>query len=357
MGTSPQNLPPPETPAPDPAVQIWMPSKHMGNLLMSLRTIAALVDFYGSGRCRLVIDESYRDIITASGISTETLYFPRKRIDAAAPGGKVRLAWDFIRRSRRPRPWIAIAVEGEVVSQRFLPLSGCRHSAGPENRYCRRFRVRLSLDHDRAHVFHNYAAVAEAITGRVPVPGYPLLKPAAEAKRTVQRLLAAGFEQSDRPYAVLHPCATKDYKQWPLQSFARLADQLARRNLNLVVTGAGDFDRQAIEQLMSLSDAPLLSLHNRLSLGQLIALLAGARLFAGNDTGPTHLAAAAGIPVFALFGPTDESLWGPLGENVTILRSDVPCEPGCLRRRCAVNYRCLQTLAPENVLEQMENCL
>ncbi len=156
------------------------------------------------------------------------------------------------------------------------------------------------------------------------------------------------------PYAVLHPCATKDYKQWPVESFARLAEYLAEKGMNVIVTGAGDFDRQTIARLLATANSPLLSLHDRLNPGELIALLSGARLFVGNDTGPTHLAAATGIPTFALFGPTDESLWGPLGDNVRILRSDVPCEPDCLRRRCPVNYRCIRTLAPETVAKHLD---
>ena len=355
MGTTQATLPSPDALAPGQTIQIWMPSKHMGNLLMSLRSIISLVDFYGASRCTLIIDETYRDIIEASPLQTRVIYFPRKAIDGASPIGKLAKAWTFIRRTRTPRPYLAIAVEGDKVSQRFLPLSGCRTSAGPDNRYCRNYRTRLPLDHGRAHVFEDYAAVAGQITGETPEPGYPRLRAGEEARNAAGRMLGERLEHPGQPYAILHPCATKDYKQWPVESFARVAEYLAGRGINVVITGAGEFDRKTIERLLSTAECSLLSLHNRLGLGELIALMQQAALFIGNDTGPTHLAAATGIPTFAIFGPTDETLWGPPGGNVHILRSDVPCEPSCLRRRCAVDYRCMRTLAPATVVHAIDD--
>ena len=52
------------------------------------------------------------------------------------------------------------------------------------------------------------------------------------------------------------------------------------------------------------------------------ALLAGCAGYVGNDSGITHLAAAVGIPVVALFGPTDPAVWAPSGRNVTVVRAE-----------------------------------
>ncbi len=57
-------------------------------------------------------------------------------------------------------------------------------------------------------------------------------------------------------------------------------------------------------------------------LGELANWLAGARVYIGNDSGITHLAAAVGTPTVALFGPTDPELWGPRGERVSCLRNE-----------------------------------
>ena len=340
---------------PGETVLLWMPSKHMGNLLVSLRAINALVQSTGDHRCVLIIDESYRELMEAAP-TPPVIYFPRQRIAGASLAGKLRLIAAFVREVRRHRPSVSIAIEGDTVSQKFVPLAGSRVSAGPDNRYCKYFSLKVPLDHGQQHVFHDYAAVARHLGGHGPAPGYVRLRATEPWRQRVAALLA------DAPYpgnahVILHPCATKDYKQWPVAAFARVADALSERHINVLLSGAGQRDGETISLLERAARRPLLSLHGKLSLGELVALAETARVFLGNDTGPTHLAAACGTPTVALFGPTDEHRWGPLGDNTAILRSDVPCEPDCQRRRCRVNYRCMRTLSATAVLDRIQPLL
>lgn len=339
---------------PQDAVTLWMPSKHMGNLLVSLLPVQRLEAALAGHPCTLVIDESYRDIMSATPLKSEIIYFPRREIDRAGILRKFILARDFIRQTRRRRTALAIAMEGDKVSQKFAPLSGCGLTVGPDNRYCKHYRVRLPLDHGQRHVFYDYEAVTRQLTGESLAPGYIALRATDACRQRVKALLAHQLPYPDRPCAILHPCATKDYKQWPTHCFAELADYLNERKINVIITGAGQFDGETIARLSGLVKNPVVSLHNQLGLGDFIALLQSAAFFLGNDTGPTHLAAACGIPTLALFGPTDEFLWGPMGANVHILRSAVPCEPDCLRRRCSVNYRCMQTLGTADVISRIQ---
>jgi len=271
--------------------------------------------------------------------------------------GKISAALGFIRDSRRLNPTIAIAVEGDKVSQKFAPLSGPRLTIGPDNRYCKHYSVKLPLDHGQRHVFHDYEAVPRQLTGNALAPGYIALNAPAGQQQKVKAMLREKLPYPDRPYIIIHPCATKDYKQWPTPFFAELADHINAKNINVVITGAGNFDAQTITRLCSLVTSPVLSLHNQLSLGEFIALLQSAVCFVGNDTGPSHLAAACGTPTFTIFGPTDEYLWGPLGDNVKILRSAIACEASCLRRQCDVGYRCMQTLNPASVIADIKTQL
>src|SRR5271170_919840 len=99
--------------------------------------------------------------------------------------------------------------------------------------------------------------------------------------------------------AVIHPFSGSRKKNWPLDRFQELAARLGEPVRWLagpedVLPGADRFD----------------------DLGELAEWLAGARVYIGNDSGITHLAAAAGTPTVALFGPTDPKVWGPRGERV-----------------------------------------
>lgn len=342
---------------PNQAVQIWMPSKHMGNLLLSLPAIAALIERFQTSPTTLVIDAAYRDIMAATGVTAEIIYFPRQTINTSGVVGKIREILQFIAAIRSPKPSASIAIEGDKVSQRFLPLSGCTTAIGPDNRYCKNFSVKLPLNADEKHVFFDYEAVSQQLTGKPTTPSYLPLSADIETSETISNLLQNKLPFPNNPYVILHPCATKDYKQWPTGYFAQVADFLSAQRINVIATGAGEFDSATINQLLTLSTSPIISLHNQLNLTQFIALLQNASAFVGNDTGPTHLAASCGIPTFAIFGPTDEFLWGPVGSNATIVRSDVACESACLRRQCAENYRCMLTLQPEVLIEKIQKCI
>jgi len=107
-------------------------------------------------------------------------------------------------------------------------------------------------------------------------------------------------EHSD--FAVIHPFSGSARKNWPLQRFREVAARLPFP----VRWCAGP--EEALEDAVRFDD-----------LYELGRWLASARVYIGNDSGITHLAAAVGTPVIALFGPTDPAVWGPRGECVRIL--------------------------------------
>jgi hypothetical protein len=121
------------------------------------------------------------------------------------------------------------------------------------------------------------------------------------------------------PPVFIHAGAGGDLKRWPLEQFLELARDLAGRGFPPVfLFGPADETVQrdfldAGTPYRFVSSPPLSDLASLLSLG------AG---FVGNDSGPAHVAAAAGVTVLALFGPTDPALWAPRGERVGVLLAE-----------------------------------
>jgi ADP-heptose:LPS heptosyltransferase len=111
-------------------------------------------------------------------------------------------------------------------------------------------------------------------------------------------------------FLAVHPGSGSPGKNWPLDRFAAAAGRLAGEEPWLLVQGPAEESLVAPAQALVAREWPLRVLG---------AALARAGLFIGNDSGVTHLAAAAGAPTLALFGPTDPGLWAPLGPRVTIL--------------------------------------
>lgn len=104
-------------------------------------------------------------------------------------------------------------------------------------------------------------------------------------------------------FAAIHPFAGSPKKRWPLERFRELARRLA--------------GGMSVEWCAGPEDE-LPGARRFEDLYELACWLATARIYAGNDSGPTHLAAAVGTPVVALFGPSDAAVWAPRGPHVAI---------------------------------------
>ncbi len=116
------------------------------------------------------------------------------------------------------------------------------------------------------------------------------------------------------PYAVIHPGSGGPRKRWPMERFAEAAAALRRRGLNVLWSqGPAEEDRGA-----GVTNGAVLTV----SLTELAGVLAGARLYIGNDSGVTHLAAAAGCSTLAVFGPTDPAVWAPMGAHCAVAVGD-----------------------------------
>jgi heptosyltransferase III len=107
-------------------------------------------------------------------------------------------------------------------------------------------------------------------------------------------------------FAVIHPFSGSARKNWPLEKFQSVA-----RNLERLMP---------VHWCSGPEDPPLAEAVHIADLYELACWLARARLYIGNDSGITHLAAAVGTPVLALFGPTDPEVWAPGGPHVRVAR-------------------------------------
>jgi heptosyltransferase III len=179
---------------------------------------------------------------------------------------------------------------------------------------------------------------------------------------------------------IVHAPSMWAYKQWPLAHYERLVSELLAQGRQVVLTGsASERDRQCIAPLRVLGAPPqLLDVSGRLDFNQLVTLMRSSALYIGPDTSVSHLAAAAGVPVIAIFGPTNPGRWGPWPAEpeagggyahsqpvqrvgkVILLQSELSCVP-CGRAGCEDHRQsrsdCLIDIGPDRVLEQVRAVL
>jgi len=186
-----------------------------------------------------------------------------------------------------------------------------------------------------------------------------VLVPGAAAEQRVQALLDT-HGLAGRAFAHLHPASRWLFKCWPAPKVAQLADALAARGLAIILTAAPDpQERAMIDAIRGAVQGPVVDLAGQLSLKEMAALTARAKLFVGVDSAPMHIAAAMGTPTVALFGPSGDIEWGPWRTAHRIVTSTThPCRP-CGQDGCGGGKvsECLTTLPVERVLAACDELL
>ena len=154
-----------------------------------------------------------------------------------------------------------------------------------------------------------------------------VMTPGAAAENRIAELLAAaGLKGGD--FIHLHPGSRWMFKCWPADKVAGLIELLNADSHALVLTAAPvPREREMIAAILARTAAPVLDLSGQLSLRELAALTAQAKLFVGVDSAPMHIAAAMGTPTVALFGPSGDREWGPWQVRQDVIVSDHSCRP------------------------------
>ena len=137
-------------------------------------------------------------------------------------------------------------------------------------------------------------------------------------------------------------------KCWAPERYAALAGRLiADFDADVILFGTAA-EHEVTERIAARMHHHPVDLTGKTTIGELPALFAACRLFIGNDSGAMHVAAAAGVPVVAIFGPTDAEGTSPVTSLRTLVQQHVSCSP-CFLRHCPVDHRCMTRVSVDAV--------
>jgi len=330
-----------------------MPDKHMGNLVVSLPAIDALMKHFQGKEFYLVIDNAYSEIIESIISEEYVTFYPRKRFNTGSYLRRSLSYIEFMRTIRKMQPDIAVDLQGGRTSSFITLFSGASTrvaSSFAKRPYAYNFKVNLS---EGKHKTYSYSEIATALGATVSERAYQLQSTRTRRVSLENKLKNVGIV-SERLIVTVHPGVGRLQKLWPVSGFATLADWLAAQEYQVVFFGGPD-ELERTREILSLLSHPTYNLVGTLSLGELMALFEVSSLFLGNDSGPMHLAAAMGTPIVALFGYADEARWGPRSEKSIVLRGQERCED-CSRKECQ-DPKCINTLSPDAVKSAIETLL
>lgn len=339
----------------------------LGDLVHTLPVAAALRARFPGARLDWLVDARYASILDlVPALDRRIVISPsgprRRRYDRPGHPNDVRLAgWlgviAAVREMRRQQYDVALDLQGLIKSAVLARWSGARRVVGFSRDHLRErqaaFFYTESCLPDAGHVVFKNLSVLRAFGLDVPSsPCFPLDIPASPALDTIRgRLEAMGAGE----FALLNAGAAWPNKRWPPDRFGRVAAALRRRYGLASVVSWGPGEEALAQAVVDASDGAALAAPPT-SVGDLLAVARAATLVVSGDTGPLHLAGAAGAPIVAVFGPTDAARNGPWSAaDITLSRfDDCVCH---YERRCRRERRCLDDITTEEVLGAIDRRL
>jgi heptosyltransferase-2 len=172
---------------------------------------------------------------------------------------------------------------------------------------------------------------------------------AAERDAARRRLAEWGIGSDDRVVGISPGAAYGSAKCWPPDRFSSVAARLVHDGAAVVALGAAS-ERGLGETVVAGLGRRAVNAAGLTTVREAMALMTCCRHLVTNDSGPMHLAAALGVPVTAVFGPTDPGATSPVGERVVILQRAVDCAP-CRYRDCPIDHRCMTAVSVDEVYQ------
>jgi heptosyltransferase II len=183
----------------------------------------------------------------------------------------------------------------------------------------------------------------------VPDESFIGLRVPEEKRRSADEFLRkSGVRQNAMRIAIGAGASYGSAKCWPPSRFAEVANRLqSEADADIILFGT------AVEATVSAAISagmcrPPVDLTGKTAIAELPALLSQCHLFIGNDSGAMHVAAAVGLPIVAVFGPTDPLGTAPVTPRCRIVQQKPYCSP-CFLRRCPTDHRCMTAVTPDMV--------
>jgi lipopolysaccharide heptosyltransferase I len=278
----------------------------VGDVVHGLPVLCALREHYPTAFLAWVAEQGPAELLRGHSALNELVVVPRGWLTSPAE------VWRLLRRLRALRFDLALDLQGLTKSALAARLSGAPRRIGfgdEKGRELSRWLNNELVQSTAPHIIDCNLQLLKDLGIAKPAVRFDLPETQADraaADAVIARCGVAG------PFALVNPGAGWPSKIWPADRYAQVARHLGARRLGSIVLWAGQQERQWADQIMA-NSAGYARLAPATGLRDVAALARRARLFVGSDTGPLHIAAAAGTPCVGLYGPMPAERNGPYG--------------------------------------------
>lgn len=320
----------------------------LGDVLMTVPAVKAIKEAVPEKNISWLVEGPVSELLANQDFIDRIVRFPRSSIVSSLKAGRVVAAFNgisvFIKELRDSSYDVIVDFHGIMKSGLLSSLARGKTIIGFDRTFAKEGSW-LVYDRPiggqrRSHKVQRNMLLARELGAKGVVPQITLTVP-PEAELVISRFLEE--EKIDGPIIAVNPFCSKGsaFKRWRLENYAALIRRIhtALPLTAMIVWGPGE--EEEAKRLKDMAGEPT-RITCPTTVAQLCALLKRVDLYVGGDTGGMHLAAFAGLPVVALFGPTDVLINGPWGDRTRIVRKDVACSP-CRDKSCK-NRICLDSL-------------
>lgn len=324
----------------------------VGDAVMSEPALTAVRRLFPSAEIVLLVKPAVADLFRGHPAVDGILVYE----DRGAHRG-LRGQWALAITLRRHRFDLAILFQNAFEAAVLAFLGGIprRYGYATDGR-------RLLLSHaipvqagaKQRHQVHYYLDLLRPLGWDQPAAAPRLFVSPDEEAEANRRLATAGIGEADFVVGINPGSVYGGAKRWLPERFAEVADRMVRdhvggpgRPVRVVIVG-GRGEEALGGSIAARMHATPAVLSGRTSIRELTAIIKRCGLFLTNDTGPMHIAAALGVPVVAVFGPTDWRNTAPFGDRHELVRHPVDCAP-CLLRECPIDHRCMTGVTVDEV--------
>ena len=326
----------------------------LGDVLMCIPAVMAIRNAHADARITWLAEGSVSELLKRQDFVDDVIEFPRHSImRAIKKSDPVRAMTElgrFVKSLREIEYDIVADFHGIIKSALFSRLAHGKRRVGFGNAYAKEmshlfYGERASAGDKRIHKVERNMLLARYLGAdeKIPTPG--LVVP-NEAETYVDKFFSeAGISA---PIFAVNPFSSSGsaYKRWDIERYGALIKKITGEIRAKVLVLWGPGEKKEAERLVEIAGGGA-HLACQTSVPQLLALLKKVDMYIGGDTGVMHLAALAGTPVTAIFGPTDVKVNAPYGDNSVVVRKELPCSP-CKNKDCS-DRKCVETVSVEEV--------
>ena len=274
----------------------------LGDIILALPALSALRRSFPNARISWFVRPEFAPLITGHPYISDIILFDRKQLSKwwCEPKSFNALR-SLVKQLKTGRFDLVFDFQGLFRTGYFSRVTGCKRRfgmAGARELAHLFYTDKISQDASSIHLVDYYLKMAAAAGAKQVEEEFKLPEDAGAAEQIDKLLKSQGVNGK---YAVIVPGAAQVNKRWPIERFRELAGKIDERfGLSVVATGTQG-EREYIEAI----GKRVINLAGKTTVRELIPLMKKASLVVSNDTGPGHIAAALGVPMVMIFGPTN----------------------------------------------------